>query len=277
MSSKRLIIFGLLLMAIALIWSFMVFPFLIKIPSDYNITYEFKGVNHVLNPQSLVMEETSVSMERVQTATGTDGNVVLIKQDIIYRDASSGVELPFGSTEVFGVDRSSREHVEDYGDRDREGQFSFPLDTKRKTYPFWVSSAGQALDAEFISKEVYEDLLVYNYKVSKQRIPIGVNPASGLMQEIDVIYDIKVEPISGIPVFVSTTSTVKMVQSSNVKTPSFISSIRYTDATTEQMLKKAKDVSNFVLWSKTYGFWLAIGVGGALFLLGLIKEGAPAD
>lgn len=263
-------------MAVALIWSFIIFPFLIKIPSDYSATYEFKGVNHVLNPQNLVMEETFVSVEKVQTTKGTEGNVILINQETILRSSSSGAELSI-TNETFGVNRSSRENEKSYGDEERNGQFTFPLNTKRKDYNIWVSAASQALEAQYMGKEVYNDILVYNFKINEQVISISPDAATGLAREIDLNYDIKVEPISGLTVYTSATSTIKLVYSQSTKTPIYVSSIRYTDATIDEMVQEADKISNFVLWSKTYGFWLAIGIGGALFLLGLIKETTPED
>ncbi len=268
--SLGLTILGLILVALALIFLLVVFPVMAKIPADYEEAYMFEGYIMQLNQATMSLDETPTSIERLLEATGTEDNVLLLKQDINFYIAGSSMLLEdICTSELLGVDRSTRENVPGYGDMDRSGQFTFPGGVEKESYNFWSSSIMSPLPAQYISEEQFEGLLVYNFKIDLQGIDIGVDEAIGLPRTMDILTEIKVEPISGIPVDTTTTTTIKMDMGQGPM-PVYINSMSFTDDTVAEMVDTASSTRSLILWATVYGFWIVIGLGAVLTLGGVI-------
>jgi hypothetical protein len=268
--SLGLTILGLIMVAFALIWLLVVFPVMAKIPTDYEEEYMFEGSIMQLNQETMSLDETPTSIERFLNATGTEDDVLLLQQDINFYHAEFGVLLEdVCSSELLGVDRSTRENVPGYGDMDRSGQFTFPSGVEKEGYNFWSSSVMSPLPAQYISEEQFEGLTVYNFKIDVQGIDIGIDEATGLPRTMDVLTELKVEPISGIPVDTTTTTTVNMDMGQGPM-PVYINSMSFTDDTVADMVDTASSARSLILWATVYGFWIVIGLGAALTLGGVI-------
>ena len=269
--SLALTILGLLVVVLALAWLLVIFPIMAKIPADYEEEYMFDGFIKQLNQQTMSLDEIPTSIERLLKATDTqDNNVVIIKQDINFYHAELGVPLTDVSTsELLGVDRTTRENVSGYGDMDRSGQFTFPAGVKQGSYDCWSSSVMQTLPAQFIEELEFEGLMVYKFKIDEQGINYGTDEATGLPRTMDSLTEIKVEPVSGIPVDTTTTTTVNMDLGQGPM-PVYINSMSFTDETITNMIDTASSTRSLILWASVYGFWIAIGLGAALTLGGVI-------
>jgi hypothetical protein len=268
--SLSLTILGLILIAFALIWLLVIFPVMAKIPTDYEEEYMFEGSIMQLNQETMSLDETPTSIERLLNATGTEDDVLLLQQDINFYHAEFDVLLEdVCSSELLGVDRSTRENVPGYGDMDRSGQFTFPSGVEKEGYNFWSSSVMSPLPAQYISEEQFEGLTVYNFKIDVQGIDIGIDEATGLPRTMDVLTELKVEPISGIPVDTTTTTTVNMDMGQGPM-PVYINSMSFTDDTVADMVDTASSARSLILWATVYGFWIVIGLGAALTLGGVI-------
>jgi len=268
--SLGLTILGLTLVALALIWLLVFFPVMAKIPADYEEEYMFEGSIMQLNQETMSLDATPTSIERLLQATGTEDDVLLLQQDINFYHAEFGVLLEdVCSSELLGVDRSTRENVPGYGDMDRSGQFTFPSGVEKESYNFWSSSVMSPLPAQYISEEQFEDLMVYNFKIDVQGIDIGIDEATGLPRTMDILTELKVEPISGIPVDTTTTTTVNMDMGQGPM-PVYINSMSFTDDTVADMVDTASSARSLILWATVYGFWIVIGLGAALTLGGVI-------
>ena len=268
MRSKWLIIPGLVLIAFSLVWLFAIFPALAKWPDDYEQEYMFEGSVQVLNPETMSLVEIPTSVERLLTATGIEGDdVLLIMQDVTFFEATSGAPLAainpalasLDSSDVYGLDRTTRANVSGHGDMDRSGQFTFPADVKQETYSFWSSSAMTALDATFVTEETYQGITVYAFEI---------NTTTQLM---DILTEIKVEPISGIPVYTNSTTTVKTMVAPDTVKPTLINNMSFTSDTTSEMVDLAKSTSSLILWASVYGFWIVMGLGSVLTLVGIVS------
>lgn len=258
---------GLLLVALALVWLLVIFPIMAKMPADYEEEYMFEGSVQVLNPETMSMIEIPTSVERLLTATGIEGDdVLLMKQDVTFYEATSGAPLAainpalaaLDSSEVYGLDRTTRANVSGHGDMDRSGQFTFPAGVKQETYSFWSKAAETALDATFVTEETYQGITVYAFEI---------NSTAQLM---DIFTEIKVEPVSGIPVYTNSTTTSRMMVAPDMVIPTLINNMAFTSDTTDEMVDLAKSASSLILWASVYGFWILIGLGAALTLSGVI-------
>ncbi|GAI92640.1 unnamed protein product [marine sediment metagenome] len=55
-----------------------------------------------------------------------------------------------------------------------------------------------------------------------------------------------------------------------MKMPVYVSSLRFTDDTITDLVDTATSARSMLLWAKVYGFWLVIGVGIVLTLVGVL-------
>ncbi|GAJ15708.1 unnamed protein product, partial [marine sediment metagenome] len=217
------------------------------------------------------LDEIPVNVVREQQATGVQDNVLIINQTITTAHALAGMELPqFGLAEVLGVDRSTRAYVTSYGDMERSGQFCFPEKVEKEAYSVWMPTAGRPLEADFIGEEDFEGLRVFAFEISEQDLDIGTQQGTGLPQVLDIVVGMKVEPVSGTTVDTESVNTINIVPAPGMKMPVYVSSLRFTDDTITDLVDTARSARSMLLWAKVYGFWLVIGVGIVLTLVGVL-------
>ena len=268
---KILTAIGLVLVMFSLIWLFAIFPPMAKLPADHHKVIDFEGTYEVMNSETQSLDEIPVNVKREQQATEVQDNVLLIDQTITTTHALAGVELAdFGLTEVLGVDRSTRAYVPGYGDMERSGQFSFPEKVEEKSYSLWMPTAGRPLEAEFIGEEDFHGIKVFTFEISEQGLDIGTQQGTGLSQVLDIVVDMKVEPVSGTTVRSESLNTIKVVPAPGMEMPVYISSLVFTDDTIADLVDTARSARTQLLWAKVYGFWLGIGVGIVLTLVGVL-------
>lgn len=267
--SLGLTTFGLALVVFALVWLLAIFPAMAKLPADYEQEYTFDGSIMQLNSETMSLDEIPTDIVRLLTATGTEDDVLLLQQDINIYHAQAGILLT-STSEVYGLDRTTRENVAGYGDMDRSGQFTFPAGVEQETYSFWSSSAMTTLPANFVSEETFQGITVYNFKIDSSDLPAGTMEGTGASQTMDVLTEIKVEPVSGVPVYTTTTTTVKAQLMAGDPTPIYVNSMTFTSETIDEMVDLANSSRSLILWLSFYGFWIAIGVGAALVVTGVV-------
>lgn len=254
---------GLVLVVLALVWVLAIFPVISKLPSDLNETTNFTGT---LQRADQMMQEITINVTRHYEATGIEDGVLILDQTVTTR-------LPDGTVldeqeEVLGVDRSTREYVAGYGDEvNRSGQFSFPSDLKQESYQLWNPSAGTDLEAKFVAEEEFEGLTVYAFQVNEQGLDIGTHPDYGVALVLDTIINLKIEPVTGTTVYSESVTTNKIAGTTD---PVYISSIQFTEDTIAYLVDTASSNRGMLLWGSVYGFWIVIGLGIALMLVGVV-------
>ncbi len=266
---KILTSIGLVLVVFSLIWLFAIFPLMAKFPADHQKVINFEGTNKVMNPQTQTLDELPVNVEREQTAIEVQDNVLIIKQIITTTHALAGMELSQLKEEL-GVDRSTRQYVPGYGDMDRSGQFSFPAEVEKESYSLWMPSAGRPLEANFTGEEDFQGVRVFTFEINEQGLDIGTQQGTGLPLVLDIVVDMKVEPVSGATIHSESLNAIKVVPAPGVEMPVYISSLVFTDDTIADLVDIAKSARTQLLWAKVYGFWLVIGLGIILTLVGVL-------
>lgn len=275
------IFLGLILIVFALVWLFAIFPGMAKLPADYEQEYAFEGSVQVFVPQLGQLVPIQTKMERTLKAKSvTEDDVLLLQQDIVFYEATSGAPLgdinpalaALDSTEVYGLDRTTRANVPGAGDTSRSGQFTFPADVQQETYQYWSSSVGKAISATFAGEETYEGITVYLFEMNSTGNPYYPDTATGLPQTMDVSAEIKVEPVSGVPVFATTTTIINLQHPLAGSMPVLINTSTFTSATVDDMVELAESTSSLILWASVYGFWAIIGLGAVLVLVGIVRS-----
>jgi len=279
---KLLISIGLALVVFALVWLWVIFPVMAKMPADYEQEYTFEGSVQVFAPTLGVLVPIQTTMERILTATGvTEDDVLLLQQEIVFYAVTSEGEVPLGAvnpalaalntTETYYLDRTTRANVPGEGDVSRSGQFTFPANVEQKTYQYWSSSTKTTLPANFISEETYEGITVYVFEINSTGNAYTPDATTGLPRTMDAYSKIKVEPVSGIPVFATTKTTVNLQHPVAGSMPVLINENSYTSETVDELVDLAESSRSLILWASVYGFWAVIGLGGVLILIGVVR------
>jgi hypothetical protein len=130
---------GVVLIALALVWLYLIFPGMAKLPADYSKVYHFEGAVQVLaNPATGALATIPTKMDRTLTGTSVnDADALILQQVIKFTMAANGAPLSaanpalaaLDSTETYALDRTTRANVAG-GDKTRSGQFTFPADVK---------------------------------------------------------------------------------------------------------------------------------------------------
>lgn len=266
-----LTIVGAVLVAFALVWLLAIFPAMVKLPEDHHREINFEGTYQVMNPDTQALDAIPVYVERVQDATDVQDNVLIIDQTVTCTHAQAGIVLEdFGLEELLSVDRSTREYVSDQADGiPRSGQFCFPSDLEKESYSMWILNAGRPMEAAFMGEEELHGLRVFAFEISGQDLDIGTQEGTGLPQVVDIDISLKVEPVTGTTVDTESKSTYS-INMQGMKIPYYISDISFTDDTIDYLVDDASSNRSMILWASVYGFWIAIGVGVALIVTGLV-------
>ena len=280
MRSKWLITLGALLVALSLVWLFAIFPSLAKLPADYEQEYIFEGSAQVFNADLGALVTIPTTMNRTLKATSiTDEDILLMQQDIVFYASDYGQPLgaivpslaALDSSEVYGLDRTTRANVAGNGDMDRTGQFTFPADVQQETYQYWSSSTRSAISATFMGEETYQEINVYVFEMDSTGNPYP-NAANGLPQTLGVYAKIRVEPVSGVVVYATTITTITMEHPLAGPMPVLINTSTFTSATVDEMIDLANETSSKLLWFGVYGFWGVLGLGVVLTAGGVLRS-----
>ncbi|MGI2336313.1 MAG: porin PorA family protein [Dehalogenimonas sp.] len=279
---RILVSLGAVLLVFALVWLYLIFPGMAKLPADYEKVYRFEGAVQVfdLASNTLVTIPGGTLMERTLKAVDVnDSDALIIDQVITFTLAANGAPLAaaspalaaLDSTETYAVDRTTRANVAG-GDKSRSGQFTFPADTQQETYQLWSATTGTSLPATFTGEETIDGVKVYVFKIDSKDNAYVPNSVTGLPQTVDVATTIKVEPISGTPVFTTTKTTVVMQGHPAGPITMLINESTFTSATVDEAVDEAAANRSLILWASVYGFWTAIALGAVLILLGIFKK-----
>jgi len=281
MARRVLVSLGVVIIAFALVWLYLIFPGMAKLPADYQKVYHFEGTVQVLNPATgaLVSIPGGTKMDRTLKATDVnDADALILQQVIKFTMAANGAPLSaanpalaaLDSTETYAIDRTTRANVAG-GDKSRSGQFTFPAEVKQETYQFWSATTGTALPATFVAEETIQDVKVYVFKIDSKGNAYP-NASNGAPQKVDVATTIKVEPVSGTPVYTTTKTTIIMQASATLSLPVLINESTFTSATVDENVIEAKDNRSKILWASVYGFWAVFGLGAVLVVIGLLSK-----
>jgi hypothetical protein len=276
---RALVALGVAVIALAMVWLYLIFPGMAKLPADYSVVYHFEGnVKLLTNPATGAMSTIPTKMDRSLTGTEiTADDALILKQDITFFLAANGAPLAsapgasslaaLDSHETYAIDRTTRVNLPG-GDKTRSGQFTFPLDVQQETYQYWVATTNSTLPATFFGEDTVNGLKVYVFKIDSK----GNASPTNSTQKIDVAATIKVEPVSGTPIDSQLTTTVNQLLPTGGSIPALINESHFTQATIDEMVTEGKANMNKIMWASVYGFWGAIALGAVLILVGLVVK-----
>ena len=275
---RALVALGIAVIALAMVWLYLIFPGMAKLPADYSVVYHFEGTVQAANPQTgaLAAVPGGTKMDRTLQGTGiNDADALILTQVIKFTMAANGAPLAaanpafaaLDSNETYAIDRTTRVNLAG-GDKPRSGQFTFPLNVQKETYQYWSATTNSTLPATFVSEDTVNGLKVYVFKIDSKG---NANPTNAT-QKIDVAATIKVEPVSGTPIDSQLTTTINQLLPTGGSIPALINESHFTQATISEMVTEGKSNMNKIMWGSVYGFWGAIALGALLIVVGLVVK-----
>jgi len=276
---RALVALGVAVIALAMVWLYLIFPGMAKLPADYSALYHFEGTAQIAGATGALGAVNQTKMDRTLTTTKVNDADALIIQQVIKFTTSDGKPLStvdprfvaLDSSESYAVDRVNRTNV-DGGDKTRSGQFTFPANVKQEAYQMWSATTGTTLTATFVREETVQGLKVYVFQIDSKGNAYPNNPTTNLPQTVDIATTLKVEPVSGTPIDMTTKTTVFMKHPVAGPIPVLINDSHFTSATVDENVIEGKSNMNKIMWGSVYGFWGAIALGAVLIVVGLVVK-----
>ena len=183
-----------------------------KTPLNVNQSTHLDGTVKKINLKTGKLDENPV---KVLDVTQTDSNastgsvVVWGEKTCVVIDTGNPADCVDGKdprlvdahTDVFATDRVTAEAVPDFpglpaGATPHEGLINkWPFDAQKRTYPYWESMLGHAVDAVYDRTADVKGIQTYVYKVTTKDAKVDVAP--GVKGTYDDTKEIYVEPKTG--------------------------------------------------------------------------------
>ncbi|GAA5152976.1 DUF3068 domain-containing protein [Nocardioides marinquilinus] len=289
--SLAALVVGMFLLVTAVLAQVWASSALLKVPLDTDSTTRLAGTAVVGGEETPVK---AYSYTRVDSAKSTDDVVVWETFSCLVKDVGEvdgcveandpDDRLITAGSDAFASDRTTGEAVNDpdvapAGAEQKTGLINkWPFEAEKKSYQYWDSVMGQAVQADYDRTETLQGLDVYVYTVAVDDAPVQ------LTEDIDGTYtdrkEIWIEPLTGS--IVNQTDQQERVDSDG--NPFISVDIAFTDEEVTESVDEAKsNVSKLNLVRKTVpiiGYVVGIPlllVGVALSLLARREEQQPSE
>lgn len=208
-----LALLGAFLITVGVLAQFYAEPRLEKTPLDVDSTTLLSGTVQ-LSDGSGGLEESPVKAFSVTKADSerSDGDVVVFANSSCLVKDEGDIDtcvsaddpqdrLVSASTDNFATDRVTALAVNDPkflppSAEEKTGLVNkWPFGAEKKTYPYWDSLAGEAVDAVYDRTETIDGLEVYVYRVEQSGTPIELS--AGVPGTLDAEKELFIEPTTG--------------------------------------------------------------------------------
>lgn len=225
---------------------------LMKTPLDVNSTTYLDGEAELANgtggTDTFPVRAFSVTQSDSEKSTS---DIVLWQNSTCLVKDEGGIEgcvsaddpekrLLSATTDTFATSRTTALAVQTdllpASAEDKEGLVNkWPFEAEKKTYPFWDSNAGEAVDAVFDREEELDGLNTYVYKVDINDVPVEIS--DGVPGTFSRFKEIYVEPLTG-SIIKQVDQQLKLDEKGDV----FLSvDLSYTDEQVANGVKDAED------------------------------------
>ena len=179
-----------------------------KTPLDVNSVTHLEGEVAAVQTDNETVPVQAISTTLADSDASDDDTVVFVNTSCLVVDEGDPPDcveadddrLISASTDVFATDRVSGLAEESDGLPDdavpHEGLVNkFPFDTEKKTYPYWDSVVGAAVDAEYDRTEDVDGVETYVFIVTIKDLETEIaEGVDGVYNDVKTIY---VEPLTG--------------------------------------------------------------------------------
>ncbi|MHB8894692.1 MAG: porin PorA family protein [Candidatus Geothermincolia bacterium] len=199
-SAIILIVLGVLLVAFAPVWRFVIGPSFIKLPADLEVISSYEGTLRVFadratsqfypDGQSIT---TPLDIRAEDRSVESKGNskVIVLDEHVVVKDAKTGQPLEGVRPDAtYVLDRRTCENIPGViKGVDRTGYtVKFPMLARKRDYPMWDDELGRHVFAEFqrvakVDGNKHKGIRVYVYK-TPGKIEKMARPPAGLPETV---------------------------------------------------------------------------------------------
>jgi hypothetical protein len=158
-------------------------------PAAFSLVLDPRTLQMIANPADLPTITLPVFLHRERKATGTDGDILMMNEQVTTTIAGTSQEIPgFPKTDLnLIVDRVTKEYLPG-GDGNRTGQWGMPFNADPDVvYQAYVAVAAQPLPATYEATEDVQGLETYRFSVREENVAhTSSDPATGLPMVVDV-------------------------------------------------------------------------------------------
>lgn len=286
-----LVVLGILLLAGGALIKWVAAPALVKIPQDVNRTTIATGQSQVFVLTAQAVQQVPVVATRVVKADAKAGtsSVTVFDETLCLRAATATTKADAAgclpptdpgfiqkTTDRTAVDRKTALPVADgqrfgtavNGNKDIQHDglgYTFPIDTKKTTYPFFDTVVGKSFPMNYEATEKIDGLDLYRFRQTVPESDIKINDLlPGRYSNVRIVW---VQPTTGVIVKGSEQILQKFAATGQT---AFSGTLVFDDATVKSQADYAND-----LWRKVkiVRIWAPIGVatlGLILLIVGVI-------
>jgi hypothetical protein len=251
--------FGIILLILGILWLTVIFPSLEKVPSDYERDYTFTGNYSSLNQSTMQMDVIPVILTRELRGNGTASSCLVIDQTITHNPPIQPVDFS-----QLKVDAKTRKYVPECYDNPQTApreQWSPPGHLEEEEdFMLWSPSTMRPVNVTYLGKEEYEGITVFNYEGKAEDVSLGD-------YIIDTFIELKVEPLSGVPVGQHSITSRSMEMAPGMVIEVFVSDIEFGEESVEYLVDLAKDSKTKIQWFGSYVPWILICFGIVLVVV----------
>jgi hypothetical protein len=268
----------LIVLLVAILLRFWIAPLVEMLPGDYSNDVRLSEDNKFRTSSTNPWQASTLDVRRMDEAVMNTDQALIVEGGLhIY---FSNGQPNFESSNLYGVDRITRQNLASYGDSARTGQYLFPTHVQPSKYQIWDPMFIGPRQAVFERVDQLGGIQVYVFSFSAT----GMDESAGYdyLPEVPEEYlahtdgqgTIWVEPLSGIVVDYTDSGVSYFVNPANgVRIADFNQWIEaYTTATRTAQINLARNARLRILVLET---WLPVGMvlaGIILLTLGIVKN-----
>jgi hypothetical protein len=171
---------ALAFLILAALLRFWIAPLFEVLPADYANEVILSEANQFRNSPTGEWQVSTLNVRRVDQTITNSGQASIIEGALHIYHATG--EINFETTNLYGVDRRTRQNMDGYGDVNRTGQYLFPPHVQRINYSIWDPMFIGLRQATFERIEQMEGLQVYVFSFSA----FGMDESAGYSYLPDV-------------------------------------------------------------------------------------------
>lgn len=199
--ARRALALALSFTVLAGLWQFVWGPQMTRLPDNYNYNASVVSYDNFYDETAARFSGRTLSNTQFSySATGSQDGVVNIKN--VFDVRTSAGEPIFAVERLYGIDRTTRQHVPERGDHPRNGYLFAPRHLAKEDFVYWHVNYDEPAVMKFQGEEDILGLKTYRYKADfhadqtkdlKHISGVGVDRGINL----DISLQLWVEPTTG--------------------------------------------------------------------------------
>lgn len=196
--SKKTIqlIIALILIVIAASWFFLISPELLKLNKSFKYEAEINSQDNFFNEETNTFdgEMRTVAKFSYEAQENTNNKSILDINNGFEVRTTEGEEI-ISINRVLGINKKTRQHNPNYGDKERNGFLFAPQELKKSnTFTYWHVNYDAPTEMKFVEEEVISGLKTYKYESYYTDATIDQTEQLTFLPEVGVTRGVNLEP-----------------------------------------------------------------------------------